>query len=172
MGEYEDVWRDRAGSKPAELFGFRFDVGLDPLSVNVERMIQAFGRGCRELNEVWAIALDTHTLGAISSLAHQAEIEPRLFHLSDDLWAKVILDFAVAYNKHPMSRGQLLQSLTPLYLARVASFVIETETLVASEVEDRIEQLCMTFENLKPYLIERWDEVPSAEPARMVTTEV
>ena len=56
-----------------------------------------------------------------------------------------------------MSRGPILRSLTPLYLARVASFVIETETLVAGEVEERIERLCLTFEELKPYLIARWN---------------
>jgi hypothetical protein len=172
MGEYEDVWKSRTGSKPAELFGFRFDVGLDPLIVNVDRMIQAFQKGCRELREVWAIALDNHTLGAIEALGCHPEVDPRLFHISDDLWAKVILDFAIAYHKHPMARGQLLQSLTPLYLARVASFVVETETLVASEVEERIEQLCMTFEKLKPYLIEKWDDQPSTRTAQMAHMEV
>jgi hypothetical protein len=57
-----------------------------------------------------------------------------------------------------MSRGMILRSLTPLYLARVASFVRETETLVAAEVEAKIEQLCLTFENLKPHLIVEWNE--------------
>jgi glucosylglycerate synthase len=172
MGEYEDVWKSRTGSKPAELFGFRFDVGLDPLSVNVDRMIQAFRRGCRELSEVWRIALDQHTLGAIEALGCHEESAPPSFHLSDDLWAKVILDFAIAYHKNPMARGQLLQSLTPLYLARVASFVIETETLVASEVEDRIEQLCLTFEKLKPYLIDRWADQPASRSQELAPLEV
>ena len=52
-----------------------------------------------------------------------------------------------------MTRGLILRSLTPLYLARVASFVRETENLVAGEVEEKIEQLCLTFENLKPSLV-------------------
>ncbi len=52
----------------------------------------------------------------------------------------------------------ILRSLTPLYLARVASFVRETETLVAAEVEEKIEQLCLTFEHLKPHLIAEWNE--------------
>jgi len=171
MGEYDEVWKGRTGSKPAELFGFRFDVGLDPLSVNVDRMIQAFRKGCRELHEVWAIALDDHTLGAVEALGCYDDVMPRSFHLSDDLWAKVILDFAIAYQKHPLARGQLLQSLTPLYLARVASFVIETETLVASEVEERIEQLCLTFEKLKPYLIEKWADQPSPHTAQLAPLE-
>jgi hypothetical protein len=55
-----------------------------------------------------------------------------------------------------MARGHLLRSLTPLYLARVASFVIETRMLVAAEVEEKIESLCRTFEENKPYLAARW----------------
>jgi glycosyltransferase involved in cell wall biosynthesis len=159
MREYEDVWKHRAGSQPAELFGFRFDVGLDPISVNVERMIQAFCRGCRELREMWELALASQTLAAVTDLAKRAEAGDASFHLEDDLWVRVVFDFAGAYKKDPISRGQLLRSLTPLYLARVASFVRETETMVASEVEERIEKLCGTYEELKPYLAERWNGI-------------
>ena len=61
MEEYQPVWQNRSGSEPAELFGFRFDVGLDPVKVNVDRMVQAFCRGCQELGEVWALALQPRT---------------------------------------------------------------------------------------------------------------
>ena len=60
----------------------------------------------------------------------------------------------------------MLRSLTPLYLARVASFVIETRDLIGPEVEERIEQLCLSFERLKPYLAKTW---PDHKPA--LTTE-
>jgi hypothetical protein len=76
----------------------------------------------------------------------------------------VILDFACAYKQHPLSSAHLLQSLTPLYLARVASFVYETQSLRSGQVEDKIETLCMTFESLKPYLLTHWDAEPVALP--------
>jgi hypothetical protein len=77
--------------------------------------------------------------------------------MDDELWTRVVMDLAGAYNRHPLYRGQILRSLTPLYLARVASFVIETEALVAGEVEERIERLCLVFEQSKPYLLSRWE---------------
>lgn len=158
MQEYETVWSAREESEPAELFGFRFDVGLDPISVNVERMIHSFERSAKDLREVWAMALPRPTLRSVEELAAQAATGVRPFHMDDELWARIILDFACAYRKSPLSRGQILRSLTPLYLARVASFVNETETMVASEVEERIESLCLTFEQLKPYLRQRWSD--------------
>ena len=157
MQEYSPVWQQRTGSSRAELFGFRFDVGLDPIQVNVERMVSAFRRGCGDLGEVWEMALDKPTLAAIQTLASSSSHNGKSFHLADDLWADVVLEFACAYQKHPIARGMILRSLTPLYLARVASFVYETESLVAAEVEERIEQLCLTFENLKPHLIAQWN---------------
>ena len=164
MQEYEPVWRERTGSHPAELFGFRFDVGLDPIQVNVDRMVNAFQRGCGELGEVWEMALDRPTLAAVRALSSR---NGRPFHLSDELWADVVLEFATAFRKHPLQKGTILRSLTPLYLARVASFVHETESLVAPEVEEKIEQLCRVFEGRKPDLLARWQGGNSrAESAR------
>lgn len=78
------------------------------------------------------------------------------FHIEDSLWAQVIYDFACTHQRKPLERGHPLRSLTPLYLARVTSFVIETKEMFAAQVEDRIEQLCLTFENVRPYLAACW----------------
>jgi glycosyltransferase involved in cell wall biosynthesis len=171
MQEYSPAWHERSGSTPAELFGFRFDVGLDPIQVNVERMLKAFRLGCAELGEIWTITMDPRTLAAVRNLADSLEDTSRKFHLDDELWAEVVLEFACAYQRHPIARGQILRSLTPLYLARVASFVCETESLSAAQVEDRIEQLCLTFEHLKPELIARWNGQATPDFSKSNTRE-
>ena len=157
MQEYQPVWKSGTTSEEASLFGFRFGVGLDPITVNIERMLKAFQMGCQELGEIWARALTPDTHAAVLKLG-QDQLQGTTFHMEDELWARVILDFAVAHRKQPVERGYLLRSLTPLYLARVASFVLETGSLVAEEVEQRIERLCLCFERLKPYLIDRWTQ--------------
>ncbi len=160
MEEYQSVWQSRKGSEPAELFGFQFDVGLDPVAVKVDRMLQAFCRGCAELGEVWTLALHPETCQNVQKLGRSVCADAAKFHFDDDLWTRVVLEFACAYKKHPLSRGHLLQSLTPLYLGRVASFVMENEHLESVEVEQKIECLCMSFENLKPYLEAQWNDEP------------
>ena len=157
MEEYAPVWQRRTGSTPAELFGFRFDVGLDPVHVNVDRMVRAFRHGCEELGEIWEATLDRRTFAALRRLGDGSREPGEAFHLDDELWAEVVLEFACAYRRRSIARGQILRSLTPLYLARVASFVRDTETLVAAEVEAKIEELCLTFEKLKPNLMGRWN---------------
>jgi hypothetical protein len=72
------------------------------------------------------------------------------------LWVQVVYDAATAYHKRIMPRDHLLKALTPLYLGRTASFVQATQGLTSKEAEYKIEALCRTFENMKPYLVDRW----------------
>lgn len=159
MEQYDPLWRDIHGSTPADLFGFRFDVGLDPVAVDLDRMLATFRNACRELGEIWSKALRPDTRAAIEQLAPAAET--RRFHLDDELWVRVVYDFACAHKNRVLDRGHLLRSLTPLYLARVASFVIETESLFPAQVDEKIEDLCYCFEAWKPYLIANWTGAPA-----------
>ncbi len=164
MREYETQWGSIQGSSPVDLYGFPYDVGLDPIDVNVDRMLGVFRAGCRDLGEIWALALDPSTLKALRNLVERCSRDEGVFHLDDELWTQIVYDFACAHDRRRLERGHLLRSLTPLYLARVASFVLETREMFAPEVEDRIEHLCQTFENLKPYLETRWRSEPAAAP--------
>jgi hypothetical protein len=155
MQEYEDDWRTHTGSEEVDLFGFRYDVGLDPIAVNVERMVEAFRRGREDLSEIWAPALQAETRSQLESLAAGSTAT---FHMEDELWVRIVYDFACACRRDPLERGHLLRSFTPLYLGRVASFVLETRDAFAPEVEERIERLCVCFERWKPYLIGSWFE--------------
>jgi hypothetical protein len=170
MEEYEPVWQSRTGSQPAELFGFRYDVGLDPVGINVDRMLKAFRRGCEQLGEVWSVALRPDTYEAVSKLGREAGHGSGAFHLKDELWTQVIMDFAYAHRARSLAPGHLLKSLTPLYLARVASFVLETESLFSFQVEQKIEQLCLCFENQKPYLASYWSK--GTAPARVSSSQI
>lgn len=164
MQEYDGAWRPRTGSTEAALFGFRYDVGLDPINVNVERMIDLFRKGGQDLSEIWAMAMTPDTLRAIQSLARDARVGPG-FHLDDELWVRLVYEFAVAARSKRLERGHLLRSITPLYLGRVASFFLEVEQMSAQEVEQRIESLCLTFEEMKPYLLDLWFGNGTAEMA-------
>jgi glycosyltransferase involved in cell wall biosynthesis len=163
MQEYEGVWANLSGSAPVDLFGFRYGVGLDPVEVNLERMLAAFRRGCADLTEVLSRALDPGTYAGVRALASAPN---DAFHMNDELWVRIVTDFACAFRHQRVARGHLLGSLTPLYLGRVASFVIETRHMVSSEVEERIEELCRVFEREKPRLIARYRADAAAEARR------
>jgi hypothetical protein len=56
-----------------------------------------------------------------------------------------------------MSRDHILQALVPLYRGRMFTFLVENRTSSAAEVGNNIENLCLEFERLKPYLLELWN---------------
>jgi glycosyltransferase involved in cell wall biosynthesis len=153
METYQDVWKKIKGSEPVPTFGFRYDVGLEPISINLERMIKKFRLGVKELMEIWETFIPSEILDFLSKSAKLSKEE---FHIPDKLWVNIIYSFAIASRRKIMNREHLLKSLTPLYIGKIASFVIEAWDSSASEVEEKIERLGITFENKKDLLIENW----------------
>jgi hypothetical protein len=155
MESHRKHWSTTNGSAAVPLFGFEYDVGLDPIHVNVERMINSFRSGLKDLAPIWESVMAGNTFEAVGALASTGEAGA--FHYPADLWVRTIYDFACAYHKRALNRQHLLKSLTPLYLGRTASFVLETRDASAPEVEQILEELCRLYEQRKPYLIERWE---------------
>ena len=156
MRDHADRWRAVAGSRAVPTFGFQYAVGLEPVPVNLARMLDRFRTGARELHSIWERALHPQTW---SEVARVAAAPDEAFTFPAGLWVRVVYDFAVAYRGGRIDREHLLRSLTPLYLGRTAAFVIETRDSSAEDVESLIEGLCRQFERDKPYLIERWDGI-------------
>jgi hypothetical protein len=147
-------WMPVRESQPVPEFGFEFTVGLEPVAVNVGRMLERFRSNLAELESIWSQILDPVTLAGVRGLG---SLSDGAFHYSPELWVRTIYDFAAAHHRRVIHRDHLLKSLTPLYLGRTASFVLETELAGAAEVERILERLCQEFERQKRYLIERWE---------------
>ena len=153
MEEHQRVWTRQDGSQPVKLFGFQYEVGVEPVHVNVDRMLSSFRQGLMDLEPIWRQMLALETFEGLLPLK---DCPVQEFRISDDLWSRLIYDAAIAYLSRAMPREHLLKALTPLYLGRTASFVLDTQGLTSAEAESRIEMLCQIFEKQKPYLIARW----------------
>ncbi len=148
------IWRDVTTSSQVPELGLEYTVGLEPVAVNVDRMLGIFATALRDLTAVWERVLAPETFARLQALA---PVDDPAFRFPADLWVRVVYDFALAHHHRIINKDHLLKSLTPLYLGRTASFVNETASASASEVEDAIEALCLEFERQKPYLVQRWD---------------
>ena len=160
MEVHQQVWIPLQGStKPIPMFGFQYEVGVEPVNVNVDRMIASLRQGLADLRSIWEVMLAPETLRALSITE---DMPAHSFHIPDEVWARTVYDCALAFHRQVLNREHLLKAMTPLYLGRTASFVVETQGLTTRETEDRIEQLGQVFEKLKPYLVERWDTAKEA----------
>lgn len=153
MEEHAKVWPTIVGSEAVPEFGFRYEVGLEPIDVNLARMVGAFDRGVKDFGAIYAQILSLETRDALELLVGQ---DPKSFRLPLDLWVRIVYDYASSYHHRVMAPDHLLKSLTPLYLGRTASWVCEAAAYDSRAVEEGLDALCGQFESLKPYLLERW----------------
>ena len=153
MESYHTVWSEIRGSEPSPVFGLPKDCGVEPVTVNTDRMIQAFDQGVADLSGIWEEFLSQDL---VKSLRLLASLPLADFRFQDEIWVRTVFEFAAAYHNSRMDRTHLIKSMTPLYLGRTASFVMETSHCSAADVENQIELLCLEFENSKPYLVECW----------------
>jgi glycosyltransferase involved in cell wall biosynthesis len=153
MNLYSEMWRSVTNSEPVLTFGFQYAVGLEPVAVNVDRMIERFNLGVKELMDIWKEILPGEIVEFLRGVSEQP-IES--FRIPDEVWVEIIYNFALAFHRQTINNEHLLKSLTPLYIGRTASFVKETWESRASEVEEKIEGLCRMFEGKKSFIVEKW----------------
>ena len=116
-------------------------------------MLETFQLGFRNLQEVWSLVLPPVTLLELKRLAR---VSVDRFHMPDELWVRIVYDFALAHRLRTLSRSHLLGALTPLYLGWVASYALEVGGASPAEAEQRLEKLARAYEDGKPYLLSRW----------------
>lgn len=153
MENYAAVWRTVQQTEPVPTFGFQYTVGLEHVQVDVSRMLRVFREGLKNLRDLWTLVLGVGDLGAVEALGQASDAE---FRFPRRLWSNVVYDYALAYHKRKLPREQLLKSLTPLYLGKTASFVMEARDMDQGQAEEEIELLCRDFEENKAYLVRNW----------------
>lgn len=153
METFESVWQNVLGSLPAPLLGSPFGEGVQTVPVPVLQLIASFAQGVRDLRPIYETL---YTAQQLKELDLCASLPVEKFALREELWVGLIYEAALAYHRREIDREHLLKSLAPLYLGWVASFAGQTENKSAAQSEDRIERLCLIYEQLKPYLINQW----------------
>lgn len=153
MEELEPVWEGRRGSSPVPMFGPPCEFSSAPTPVNRERMVNAFRQGLRDLLPIWAIILSQETMAQVLPLGI---LDVDDFKFPIETWVQVIYDFALAYHEKTIHREHVLKALTPLYLGRTASFILEMQHSTSQDVERSIETLCEEYEAQKSSFQERW----------------
>jgi hypothetical protein len=146
-------WQRLRESLPVQRFGEAAAAAVPDVQLDAEALLESFRLGFRELHDVWTFVLPTRT---IVDLRRLTLTPAAAFRFPDELWARTIYDFALAYRMRALARDHLLQSLVPLYLGWLSSFAQQVQGLDADAVEARVEALAVVFEAQKNYFISRW----------------
>ncbi len=153
MNNYAALWQRVRGSQPVSTSGVMVASPADGANADTTPMLETFQLGFRNLQEVWSLILPPVSLLDLKRLARTSVDR---FHMPDELWVRIVYDFALAYRLRTLSRSHLLGALTPLYLGWVASYALEVSNATPAEAEQRLEKLARAYEDGKPYLLSRW----------------
>ena len=157
---HQRFWLPIRGSEPVPQFGFQYEVGLEPVPVQVGRMVHAFRQGIQEFAGIYQNFLSEATRSELEEIARQSD---DAFHMPPEVWVRVVYEFAAAAHHRRLHRDHLLPTLTPLYLGRTASWVHQAAEFGSTEVEHELDALGRRFEEWKPWFVERWHEGRSAQ---------
>jgi hypothetical protein len=114
-------------------------------------MVEAFRLAYTNLQEIWSLVLAPNSLLGLKRLS---VVEPAAFRMPENLWARIVFDFLIAYKLRTINRGHLLGAMIPLYLAWVAGHINVTAS--GTNAEFHIETVAAAFEADKPYVVSRW----------------
>ena len=154
MAKYEANWKGVGGSQPTPIYGKSKEVEPEPVPVTLSAMIEKLRAGREEWGKVWDCVLSAENRAVLEAIL----VQPHdAYRFTAEQWTPIVFDFAVAYNKSGLDKDAVMDSMTPLYYGRTAGLVVESQNMDSATFEREVIQAqARTFEELKPYLIERW----------------
>ena len=155
MEEHESFWKSIQGSEVVPTFGMEEFLEPDPIKVNQPRMVREFQEGMRLFGGLWKEIFSKEVYRTLDEISKQS---PGEFLFPVEIWVKLIYELAAKYHQLPGHQMKLLTLMTPLYLARVASFINRTVDMNFQEAEEVVEEQARVFEKNKDYLLKLWTE--------------
>lgn len=155
MEKYENYWKGIRGSEPVETFGFEDYLEPEAVKVDLEGMIQHFKIGFQQFSALWK---DIFCRECFEEIRKATKMEASHFYLPTDAWVQILYELAATFHAWRVNRNKLVDLMTPLYYARVASFIRQTWEMSSQEAEALVEEQSLKFEKYKDYLIRLWDQ--------------
>ena len=155
MERHESFWKGVRGSEPVEIFGYEGGVEPEPVKVDLEGMIQHFRTGFQQFSSLWR---EIFSEACFSEIQEAAQRESKEFSLSISKWVRILYELAATFHSWKVNRNKLIDLVTPLYYARVASFVRQSWEMSSQEANALVEEQALEFEEHKDYLVKVWEE--------------
>jgi hypothetical protein len=153
MDLHHPLWTASDDAPAVPVFGEIPPLPLDD-PADMAESIEEFRSAMADLGPILGDVLDPSTQSGLMA-ALRAPGTPAL---SDELWARVLGDFAIGWRRGRVNRDHLIQTLIQLYLGRVAVFVQTHRRDDAEAVERAHEALCAACERMRPAWVAQWAE--------------
>ena len=129
-------------------------IGEEPESfeVNLEALVVYIPIGFNNFDSLWANIIEEKDYDIIKNLAQSKSLKS--FNLPTEVWVRIVYRYAHYFCRAERQRFMILDTLIPLYNARVASLIKILKEKNQAEAEEYYESQAQVFESMRGYLIE------------------
>jgi hypothetical protein len=124
----------------------------EPFEVRPEPLVEYFHIGYRNFGSVWENILDEEDFKVIKKLAHSRSLKS--FKLHTEVWVRIVYRYAEYFGRIERQRFKVLDTLIPLYNAKVASLILTLQDMDHAEAEQYYEAQAKAFESMRDYLLD------------------
>ncbi|HNQ84470.1 MAG TPA: glycosyltransferase [Deltaproteobacteria bacterium] len=153
MEMYQDYWKQVKGSRDIPSLGDYPHEEPAPFEINQDDLIEYFQTGYYNFGGVWRQVIDEQDMAVYRDLAEKGGTD---IHLPTETWVRTVYRYANAFHSTPRQRMKVLNTMIPLYYARVASLVNELKDKDARQSEAMFQDHAQAFEDMKGYLLQIW----------------
>ena len=128
-------------------------VGEEPASfeVNLERLVEYFRIGHKNFGPIWANIIEKDDYATVKKLSLVRKLKN--FNLPTETWVRIVYRYAAYFCKAERQRFKILDTLIPLYNARVASLILILQEKNQEAAEEFYDSQARAFESMRGYLI-------------------
>ncbi len=157
MGKYEVKWRSIKGSSPVVTIGEPHEIAkIEPVSVNFSKLEIEFSEGFSQFEPLYKQIIEPESYEQLAKNVRKLKKTGKVV-FPPELWARILYDFAFTYQSWNRNRKRLIGIMVPLYFGRTAAYCHEVAELDAEQAEAVVEKQARVFEDLKPYLLNKYE---------------
>jgi len=129
-------------------------IGEEPESfeVNLDPLVEYFRIGFKNFGPVWENIIEEKDYAVVKQLAKSKNLKE--FNLPTETWVRIVYRYAAHFSQAERQRFKILDTLIPLYNARVASLIMILKEKNQAEAEDYYDGQAQVFESMRGYLID------------------
>ncbi|MBR9690349.1 glycosyltransferase [Candidatus Woesearchaeota archaeon] len=127
-------------------------LSLEDLGIDIEAIKTNTTNLFNDYKATISSIVNEETFGELEEMFAKGKI-----NLSSEQWAKTVYDFMAAFYKSD-KKLEIVETLKPMYFARMYSFVNATLDMTSGEAEKEFLKQAQIFRSLKPYLLKKLEE--------------
>jgi hypothetical protein len=152
MTIYRRIWPAVQTVVPVPMWGELTQLAPEPVPTTRQTLWEGFKKGVKRYRRNINAILSPEDRELLKELL---AAERPVFPL--EAWARIVMDYAVVYNRGEGDPDKVALALLPLYYARKASLLTELEGKPWTAVEEAILAQAEAFMDCKGHLVDRWE---------------